>query len=327
MNNNTINNNKKETSKNIIPIFFTTDDNYIPFLTVSIYSLIKNSSIKNYYKIYILNTGLSQSSIKSINNLKRPHVEFNFVNVTDRVNYISNELHTRDYYSKTTYFRLFIPNMFPEYDKALYLDSDIVLLDDVAKLYNTDIKDNLVGAIPDEAVQVVPEFICYVNNYLGIQKQNYFNAGILVMNLKELRDYNFEDNFVNLLKLVKFEVAQDQDYLNTLCKNRVHYISPVWNKMPIPSKEINDIDIKLIHYNLSFKPWKYDNILYQDYFWNFAKECGMYESIYEIKQSFTQADKERDTLGGENLKRLALEKSHCETFSFTAINKKSIVNG
>ena len=157
MNNNTINNNKKETSKNIIPIFFTTDDNYIPFLTVSIYSLIKNSSIKNYYKIYILNTGLSQSSIKSINNLKRPHVEFNFVNVTDRVNYISNELHTRDYYSKTTYFRLFIPNMFPEYDKALYLDSDIVLLDDVAKLYNTDIKDNLVGAISTWASFIIPK--------------------------------------------------------------------------------------------------------------------------------------------------------------------------
>ena len=81
---------------------------------------------------------------------------------------VKDKLYTRDYYTKTTYFRLFIPDLYPQYDKVLYLDSDIVVLGDIAELYNTNIKGNLVAAVPDDSVQTIPEFAEYVEKVVGV---------------------------------------------------------------------------------------------------------------------------------------------------------------
>ena len=53
--------------------------------------------------------------------------------------------------------------------------------------------------------------------------------------------------------------------------------------MPIKVDGVNEEDLKLIHYNLAYKPWHFDNILYQDYFWKYAKETEFLEQIEEIK--------------------------------------------
>lgn len=300
----------KSKNKTIIPIFFATDDNYIPFLCVSLKSLVKNSSINNQYKVFVLNTGLSENSLKRIKAFASSNIEINSVNIEDKIKDFSNKLHTRDYYSKSTYYRLFIPTMFPQYDKALYLDSDIVILSDIANLYNINIGKNMVGAVPDESVQIVPEFYKYVENFLGIERINYFNAGILVMNLNEMRNQNFEEKFLNMLMTIKFNVAQDQDYLNVICKDKVKYISFSWNKMPLKCNNVNIRDLNLIHYNLSFKPWHYDDILYQEEFWQNAREIGIEEEILNIRNNFTPEQKLKDIECGEHLKKLALEQSN-----------------
>lgn len=298
-------------NKNIVPIFFSVDDNYIPFLTIALKSLKNNSSKDNFYDIHILNTGISEENKALVNLIcGADNISVEFNDITDRLSLISQKLHTRDYYSKSTYYRLFIPNMFPQYDKALYLDADIAILGDIANLYNIDIKNNYVGAIPDESVSIVPEFSKYVKDFLGVTYDKYFNAGILVMNLKVLRDEKFEDQFLYLLQKVKFNVAQDQDYLNVICKNKTHYIDSSWNKMPFKCNNTPAEKLNLIHYNLSFKPWHYDGILYEEIFWNIAKQVNMYDKIQQIKSLFSDADKEKDTLAGENLKKMALEQSY-----------------
>lgn len=299
-----------ETKNNIVPIFFATDDNYVPFLAVTLNSLKKKISKNNQYKIYVLNTGLSETSMKLLNSFASDNLSIESVDMTEKIQDFSNRLHTRDYYSKTTYYRLFIPTMFPQYKKALYLDSDIAILSDIANLYNTNIGNNLLGAIPDESVQIVPEFYKYVENYLGIERINYFNAGILVMNLDEMRKFNFENKFLNMLQQIKFNVAQDQDYLNVICKDRVKYISFSWNKMPLKCNNVKTKDLNLIHYNLSFKPWHYDDILYEEVFWQNAKEAGLENDLLKIKGEFTPDKKQKDYECGENLKAMALQQSN-----------------
>ena len=275
----------------IVPIFFSCDDNYVPYLAVTFESIIKHISKDKYYELNILhaNSICPQNQIKISDCYSRDNVKVNFVDISYYIDKFSKRLHTRDYYSKATYYRLFIPNLYKEYDKALYLDSDIVVLDDIANLYDVDLKDNLVGAIPDEAVAQVPEFINYVKNRIKVDTEHkYFNAGVLLMNLKKLREFDFEEVFINLIEKVTFTVAQDQDYLNTICKDKVCYIDKVWNKMPLPDDNINDKDIKLIHYNLSYKPWKLDNILYEESFWDFASKTGYYDTIVEGKKNYTK---------------------------------------
>ena len=301
---------KKKTNK--IPIFFAVDDAYIPFLAVTLQSLIDNSSKENYYLIKVLYTNLTEDNQEKISKYERENVSIELVDLNYYLKKVQDKLYTRDYYSKTTYFRLFITDLYPQYNKALYLDSDIVILSDIADLYKIELKDNLVAGVPDGAVQTVPVFQEYVEKVVGVADySNYFNAGVLVMNLDELRKFDFQEKFLYLLETVKFSVAQDQDYLNRLCKGKVKIIDSGWDTMPIPELNIKKNNIKLVHYNLSYKPWHFDNILYEEYFWEYAKKTEFYDVIKNIKDNYTEEERFRDMETGKNLINLAQKECDC----------------
>lgn len=293
----------------LIPIFFAVDDNYVPFLLVTLESITANASKDFDYNFYVLNNGISPENVEKLNKYNHDNYNVELVNVAKAMSKIGDSLHTRDYYSKTTYYRLFIPNMFPQYDKALYLDCDIAVQGDISDLYNYDIGNNYVGAIVDEAVSTIPEFSAYAKNFLGIHCSHYFNAGILVMNLQKFREINFETKFMNLLLSYTFTVAQDQDYLNVICKDHVTYIPNIWNKMPFASKDLKLEDLKLIHYNLSFKPWHYTDVLYQEAFWKYAKLAGEEQTMLNLLADFTEEKKQKDQMGGARLIQMAGEQS------------------
>lgn len=292
-------------NKPVIPIFFASDDNYVPFLAVTLQSLEQNADTNYHYDIKIMNAdNISvENKFKILAEFEKDGFDIDFVDVTPYVEAFSSKLHTRDYYSKTTYYRLLIPNMYPQYDKALYLDADIAINDSISNLFNTEIGENYVGAIPDQSVLYMSdEFKDYVENRIGVDTyKHYFNAGILVMNLKKLREINFEDVFIKLLSAVKFDVAQDQDYLNVICKGHVTFIDETWNSMPIPVDIIRPAKPSLVHYNLSFKPWHLDNIIFEEYFWNYARKTSYIETILNIKKSYSQAMQENTERVTKNL--------------------------
>ena len=296
----------------VIPIFFAVDDGYVPFLAVALQSIIENSSKEYFYSIKILYTNIEEENKKKILKYERENIKIEFVDLNYYIEDVKDKLYTRDYYTKTTYFRLFISNLYPQYNKAIYLDSDIVVLGDIAKLYNEDIGDNLVAAVPDDVIQTNKVFQDYVERVVGIATyKNYFNAGMLLMNLDEMRKFDFQNKFLYLLGTVKFAVVQDQDYLNRLCKGRTKLLDKGWDRMPIPTDEIEEKDINLIHYNLTYKPWHFENVLYENFFWNYAKKTEYYDEIQELKNKYTDEERFRDLEQYENLKKLAKKETEC----------------
>ncbi|MGN0787962.1 MAG: glycosyltransferase family 8 protein [Candidatus Onthoplasma sp.] len=299
----------------IIPIVFSCDDKYIPFLAVALESMEENASRNYEYDIKVLHakTISEENQKKIIEKYSKDVFRISFDDISREVETIATKLHTRDYYSKSTYYRLFIPNLYKEYDKVLYLDSDIVVRGDISKLFNTELGNNLVGAIPDEFVQTTPIIYDYVENHIPLGKGNhgkYFNAGILLMNNKRLREIDFEGKFIDLIGKVKFQVAQDQDYLNCICRGKVKYISPLWNKQPFPSKIYKEKDLKIIHYNLDSKPWQKDGVLYEDEFWKYAKQSGFIDEILQVKASFNEEKIAFAAKQTENLIKMIIEQGH-----------------
>lgn len=296
----------------IIPIFFAIDDTYTSFLAVAIKSLLENAS-KNYnYCIKVLHTNVEEEHIKQIKKFECENVNIEFVDLSYYIEKVKDKLYTRDYYTNTTYFRLFLPELYPQYTKALYLDSDIIVLGDISELYNTDMGTNLVSAVPDDIIQKSKVFQDYSELVVGVSKyQHYFNAGVLLMNLDELRKYDFQNKFIYLLETIKFSVAQDQDYLNRLCKGRVTLISHDWNVMPHVNDETLPEDIKLIHYNFAYKPWHFEDVKYNEYFWEYAKKTKFYNEILKIKDSYTEEQKFKDREAERNLVELAIKEIEC----------------
>ena len=280
-----------ENNKPIIPIFFASDDNYVPFLAVSIKSLLDNASKDYYYKIYVLTEGISNTNEIRLRELVVEDSEIIFVDLSSNIAKIRDRLSAtlRDYYTESIFYRIFIASMYPEYSKAIYLDCDIVVLGDISKFYNIDLGDNILGAVNDDVIVTNAEFRDYSENGVGVEYTKYFNSGVLLMNLDEYRKEKIQQRFVYLLIKHNFETAApDQDYLNVLCYNKIHYIDKSWDKMPVGDEY--DGELNLIHYNNFRKPWYYDDVDYGEYFWEYAKKTGYYEDILEIKNAFTPAN-------------------------------------
>lgn len=287
-----------------IPIFFATDDNYVPFLVVTIRSLIDSSSKGNMYKLHILNNGISEESKKILTDMELDNVKIYFEDISSKVDVIWHKLKAqlRDYYSPAIYYRLFIPSLFPQYKKALYLDCDIAIIRDIADLYNINLGNNLIGGCIDEVVANSPIFSNYMANGVGVVQERYFNSGIIVMNLEEFRKEDIENKFLYLLNNYPFSaVCPDQDYLNILCKDRVKYLEPGWDKMPSGGPLPDEKKLYLVHYNMFDKPWRYYGVLYENYFWDAAKKTQYYDMLVKMREDYGDERREKDKQSLQNL--------------------------
>lgn len=304
-------------SKKIIPIFFAVDDNYAPYLAVALESLKANSSDKYIYDINILVEKINEDHIDNILSIATENIKITFQDVSNKVSSLCSRLHIRDYYTRATYYRFFIPGMFPQYDKGLYLDCDIVINRDVADMFNTPMGDNLLCAMSEEVITDIEVFSRYSEVVLSVPKDKYFNAGILVMNLKEMRRMHIEEVFASLLEKKTYRVAQDQDYLNVICHGRVKMLNVLWNKTPMPYSDKNVIPY-IVHYKINFKPWKYDDVVYGDLFWKYAEKSCYYSFLLDAKRNYTDKEKARDAEQYASLERLAEKETHEELLSQSA---------
>ena len=295
-------------------MFFAVDDRYVPYLSVALRSLIDNRSLKYDYRVCILIEDLSEKNRNHLEQMACENVSIEFVCVTERLRSICARLHLRDYYTKATYYRFFIPEMFPQYKRGLYLDCDIVLTADAAQLYRCPMGKNLVAAVNDEIISDIEVFAQYSEQVLGISRHEYFNAGILAMNLEEMRRVRIEEQFARLLGERAYSVAQDQDYLNKLCAGRVYHLSVRWNKTPIPGTEWRGRP-KIAHFKINYKPWRYVGVLYEELFWQYAEHTPFYQQLLEERANYTEEERARDRGQYESLVALAedeVEKAHAE---------------
>ena len=276
--------------RNEIPIFFSTDDNYIPYLDVAISSLVANASKDYDYRIIVLNTGLCQKSIANVKRNERAGVTIEFVDISQQLEHIKSYFKDVYHFSIVTYYRLFIASLFPEYDKIVYLDCDLVVLGDIAELYNTPLGDNILAAAPEQYVQNTAEFRHYAQHALGVNPDDYVNAGVMVINLAAFRENDIEGKFVKMITEYDFDLLDpDQAYLNYLCRGKIHMLPNGWNKEPMGLRLEGEKNI--VHYALYKKPWQYDDVIDGEYFWHYAKKSPMYPQILKNRAAFGEAER------------------------------------
>ena len=308
-------------SNQIIPIFYACDDNFVKYTIVSMHSIIKNASKDFKYHMYVLHTGITQPMMEKVYALANENFEISFEDVTDYLYSISDKLPIRDYYSKTTYYRLFIAEMFPEYSKAIYIDSDTVVQGDISQFFNTDIKDAYLGACHEQAMIQVDEYGTYVEKVIGISRYNFFNAGVLLINCDQFRLRFILDKFVQYLHEYNFVVTQDEDYLNLICKDHVYWIDQRWNteifgNIPYPISEAC-----VLHYIMTNKPWHYADCIHGDVFWEYAAETSVYDEILEVLKGYTDEQRDRDQASCDRLLQLAVDETNREDNFLNRMNK------
>src|SRR5574344_23777 len=195
--------------KEIVPVFYACDDNFVKVTIVSITSLKANASRKYHYDIHVLYTEMSPDMRARTLALADDDFSITFDDVSRFLKAVNYRLHVRDYYSKTTYYRLFIPDLYPEFKKAVYIDSDTIVLGDISELYNYELGDNYVGACNEQAMVQENVYGEYVEKCIGIDRNHFFNAGVLLINCEQFRDKRILDRFIRLLHEYTFVVTQE----------------------------------------------------------------------------------------------------------------------
>lgn len=287
---------KMKNSK-IIPVFFTIDDNFAPFLSVAVKSLLDNASHEYFYNIHIVNNGLSEENKEKISSLETDYSKIIFNNMDERLKAITDKKGTRlreDYFSLAIFFRIFIPDCFKEYDKALYIDSDTLVRDDISKLYNTDLEGKYIGGCTETSCLGMDDITNYFTNGVGVDYREYMNSGMLLFDMKALRDHHFAERFLYLFKKYNFgNVDPDQSYINAILKDKKKLLDNRWNATISKDNELI-ANPGIIHFNLFKKPWHYDNVMYEKEFWECAKKSPYYKEIKMIKDNYTDDDKKKD---------------------------------
>ena len=291
---------------NNVPIVLACDNNYVPFTSVLLTSLVCNSSKKYNYDILLFQKDISEEGKMTLNNclMGKDNISLRFIDVSAQI--ANLKLRVFSYYSEAIYYRLFAPWILNNYGKILYFDCDLVFNDDVAKLFSVDMKENLLGAIRDLGMILhknnpydsFPRE--YFSEYLeNIDVNNYFNSGVLLMNLEQFRSDFQKDEIASFIGAKQWRFP-DQDVLNVLCNKKTIILDSRWNTMPetLGGRTVENIKkyIKpeyyedyltarrtpgVIHYAMREKPWKYSIDLDWElgqYFWKYA-----FKSLSKIK--------------------------------------------
>lgn len=295
-----------------LQIFYACDDAFVKYTIVSLRSMIENASKEHNYHVHILNTNITEEMKQRVLELQNESFEITFDDVNKYLDSIAEKLPLRHYYSKTTYFRFFISEMFPKYDKALYIDSDTIVLGDISKLFETDVSDHYLAACTEQAMAQVGVYGTYAEEVVGVCRDQFFNAGVMLINCKAFRENEVLDKFIYHLGQYNFIVTQDEDYLNLICKDNVLLLDQKWNTELTDGLEYPyDINTAhILHYIMVNKPWHYGNCRGADIFWRYAKETSVYEMLKSELDAYTEEEKKRDAASAENLYQMAIDETN-----------------
>ncbi len=284
----------------MINVVYGCNNKYAKYLCVSIYSLIEHSNKDNDYNVIILETDISQELKDDILSLEKDNVKINFISVADKFKEQANEkLFCYLYFTKEMYLRMFIPEILKEYDRAIYIDIDTIIMSDIASLYQIDLEDNYIGAVKDFNTIVNLKFYDnlnkYYNNNLKIKDMNkYFNSGVLLMDLQKLRNISILEKTYEILDQFKELLYPDQDILNLICEGHVKILDNNWNFVPlinvslIQDETFQNLasewakglsDRKIIHYISNEKPWDEPKRYYSAGWWKTAKKTPVYQKL------------------------------------------------
>jgi lipopolysaccharide biosynthesis glycosyltransferase len=139
-----------------------------------------------------------------------------------------------DHVSAACYYRLFLPSILADYQRAIYLDADLLLRTDVAELWAVNLGGFALGAVRDVwAVNVMrnpPRHYLEWIHYLGLDRpDSYFNSGVMLFDLNRMRLERLEERCLNQLLRFPPRGLHDQDVLNAVCQHHTALLHPAWN--------------------------------------------------------------------------------------------------
>lgn len=257
-------------------VLVSCDENYINPLKTMLYSLFKSNDIQ--IEIYLIHKDIRDEKIKEIEKfVEKASIgkgKLNPIKVED----LFSKAKTTFYYTEEMYYRLLAYKYLPKsLDKILYLDPDVLVLNSCEELYNMDLSDNYFAAATHTIPTVQSANVARLSLTSGHKDiENYFNSGILMINLELARNSEkYEKEVLNYVENSKSLglIMPDQDLLNVVFRNKIIKIDEIkynYDARRYLAYKLKDKKYKLsyiisntcfLHFCGKRKPWLDENNL------------------------------------------------------------------
>lgn len=265
---------------NSIPVFLSADNYYAPFVGPCVCSICENTSENIIF--YILERNISNHNKRKIRRLckkyKNCEVKFNSITDADMKNPA-----TKSGLSTSAFARLLIPNIFPNIDRVIYLDVDIIAMGDIKTLWDQDLGDYIIGAASGHhGID-----FAHVKSFEGISPSHeYFNSGVMIIDCDKWREQNLTEKLFDLeYKTRGKREHNDQSVLNIYFDNNYKKLPDEFNVTSHSLRYFRNNDkpgydaimnaCVLRHFTDS-RPWYENKIEHYDEFWHLARISGFY---------------------------------------------------
>jgi lipopolysaccharide biosynthesis glycosyltransferase len=170
--------------------------------------------------------------------------------------------------SLTTYHKLTLGEWLPsEVKRVIWLDADMLVLGNLARLWEADLDDHLALAVQDILVPYVSSrFGIAAHRELGLRRQaKYFNAGVMLIDVARWRRDDVAARAFDYLRRYRERVFfWDQEALNAVLAGQWGALDPRWNWNPLIdrlSTRQRTLELRgdpwIIHFSGNLKPWTY----------------------------------------------------------------------
>lgn len=257
-----------------VHLAFCSDRANIPFLSVALRSVIDNASCDYLYCVYVVHDGMTYCEKGCLLALVRAKKNFrlSFIDIDEYSNSFS-KLFVSGHISHAAYWRFALPEILNNIDKLIYLDTDVVVIDDIAKLYEENLGEGEalagapgIGVAEELQMTEASRRILLQRGYSNFKK--YINSGVLLVNMKVFREEKLLDRLLDIAASENFPL-HDQDVLNLVLMNRIKILDWRWNfaihetidsypkyLIDVVKDRISSLNISIVHYVGSGKPWK-----------------------------------------------------------------------
>lgn len=242
----------------IIPVYMSCDDAYVAHLSIAIKSVILNTKSDLHFVILI--SSLTEGNKELIRKVCSPHL-VDFVEIGAFKEKIDNFKYKCEHISLAACYRYFIPLLDFAYDKAIYIDCDIIVRGDISELFDIDLGGNYLGAVDDFVKS---------SYYKKFGLSRYFNSGVLLLNIGKMREDDIASKFVQkTIELQSSIKYLDQDVMNVVCAGKVLFLPAKWGALStlyrknVRSQFVGENDVRnavynpqIVHFTGPDKPWK-----------------------------------------------------------------------
>ncbi len=300
---------------NNVPVCFFSDDYYVPYLGTAVYSAIKNCAKDTNLDILIFENGYSEKNKKLLKQLgeEKKNISIRFITLNPFLEKLNVNPSKRA--SINCFAKIFCTDyIFSNYDRIIVMDSDLLVLQDLMQLYQSDMKGMIIAAARDILLDIMVKKGYHTDkrlNYIllkdyfesiDLETKDYFNTGVVIFDIKGCQKENVQKKMIDINDKYPVLMYAAQDDFNIVFKRKWVELDARWNVQSpycivahinsLPENYIKLMDqAGVLHFLGKSKPWIDAKVWKSELFDEYVSETPWKDVYFKRRKEFERKNR------------------------------------